>query len=155
MKQFHLFQLCLVPILYYNEMNPRLMLSIQQRSAGFKAIPWQQTEHAHEPSKHSINPGWQGLSQTSALLLTQCTDCMPRTIMAPCSRPKAMPDASKAGFTLGSLDTFARRPSCVADSSVMPKSTAAAAYCHRTVGLGCATMFGSTWNATLQNTQAE
>lgn len=47
-------------------------------------------------------------------------------------------------LAFGSLDTFASRPSWVADSSVNPNSTAAAAYCHRKVGLGFATIEGIT-----------
>lgn len=53
-------------------------------------------------------------------------------------------------LALGSLDTFASRPSWVADSRVSPNSTAAAAYCHRSVGLGFATIDGIIWKATLQ-----
>ena len=53
-------------------------------------------------------------------------------------------------LALGSLDTFASRPSWVADSRVSPNRTAAAAYCHRSVGLGFATIDGMIWKATLK-----
>lgn len=61
--------------------------------------------------------------------------------------------ARKAGtdcLAFGSLDTLARSPSWVADSRVSPNRTAAAAYCHRSVGLGLATIDGMIWKATLQ-----
>ena len=45
---------------------------------------------------------------------------------------------------------LASRPSCVADSSVNPNRTVAAAYCHLTVRLGRAMEDGMTVNATLQ-----
>jgi len=51
---------------------------------------------------------------------------------------------SRCKLALGSLDTFASRPNWVADSSVSPNNTAAAAYCHRNVGLGFATIDGIT-----------
>ena len=55
----------------------------------------------------------------------------------------------RSRLTFGNLEMFASRPSCVADSRVSPNRTAAAAYCHFTVGLGRHMVDGITEKATL------